>query len=73
MSRRCWSTFPSRSPAPIPRGEALRRCREIEALSLEAIAAARKILYIENQYFDSPKIGDAIEARLRDSDGRKSS
>lgn len=42
--------------------------REIEALFLEQIAAAKKFIYAENQYFTSPKIADAIAARLKEAD-----
>ena len=43
--------------------------QEIKQLYLDAIAAARRSIYIENQYFTSPTIGDAIAARLREPDG----
>ena len=33
------------------------------------IAAARDYIYIENQYFTSEKVGDALEKRLGDPDG----
>lgn len=42
--------------------------REIEALHLDGIGAARRLLYIENQYFASARIGEAIERRLRAPD-----
>jgi phosphatidylserine/phosphatidylglycerophosphate/cardiolipin synthase-like enzyme len=42
--------------------------REIEALFLEQIARAKKFIYAENQYFTSPKIADAIAARLKESE-----
>jgi len=42
---------------------------EIEALYLSIIAAARRSLYIESQYFASRKIAEAIAARLREPDG----
>ncbi|WP_411291122.1 phospholipase D-like domain-containing protein [Sphingorhabdus sp.] len=38
--------------------------REIEHLFLEQIARAKKFIYAENQYFASPKIGDAIARRM---------
>jgi phosphatidylserine/phosphatidylglycerophosphate/cardiolipin synthase-like enzyme/uncharacterized membrane protein YdjX (TVP38/TMEM64 family) len=41
----------------------------IESLYLDMIAAARDYIYIENQYFTSEKVGDALEARLGDPDG----
>jgi phospholipase D1/2 len=43
--------------------------REVENLYLEAIAAARRFLYIENQYLSAWRIGEALAARLRDPDG----
>lgn len=43
--------------------------REVEALNLAAIAAARRIVYLENQYLASREIADALCARLREDDG----
>lgn len=43
--------------------------REVERLFLEEIAAARKSIYIENQYLTGVRIRDAIAARLREPDG----
>ena len=43
--------------------------REIEALDLAAIGAARDVIYLENQYFASRGIAEAIAARLREEDG----
>ncbi|MEO7078691.1 MAG: phospholipase D-like domain-containing protein [Rhodococcus sp. (in: high G+C Gram-positive bacteria)] len=43
--------------------------REIEALDLAAIAAARDVIYLENQYFASRCIAEAIAARLREEHG----
>lgn len=42
---------------------------EIEALYLEAIAAARCSLYIETQYLTAARLTDAIAARLAEPDG----
>ena len=42
--------------------------REIQTLFLEQIAHAKKFIYAENQYFTSPKIADAIAARLKEKD-----
>lgn len=39
--------------------------REIESLYLHAIRAARDYIYLENQYFSSVSIGDALAARLQ--------
>jgi phospholipase D1/2 len=42
--------------------------REIEALYLEAIARARRVLYIESQYFAARRIAEAMAERLRRPD-----
>lgn len=42
---------------------------EIETAKLAIIAAARKSLYIESQYFASRRIAEAIAKRLREPDG----
>ena len=51
-----------------PRGEA-QAVREVEQLYLDMIAAARRTLFIENQYFTAPRIADALEKRLAERDG----
>lgn len=43
--------------------------REVEALNLAAIAAARRTVYVENQYLASRTIVEALAARLREDDG----
>ena len=43
--------------------------REIEALHLESIARAKRLIYLENQYFTSPLIAAALAARLEEEDG----
>jgi phosphatidylserine/phosphatidylglycerophosphate/cardiolipin synthase-like enzyme len=43
--------------------------REVEALDLAAIAAARDVIYLENQYFASRRIAEAIAERLSEDDG----
>ncbi|HEX2825831.1 MAG TPA: VTT domain-containing protein [Burkholderiales bacterium] len=43
--------------------------REIRRLYADAIAAARRSLYLENQYFSSSVVGSALAARLREKDG----
>jgi len=43
--------------------------REIEALFLRQIAAARTNIYAESQYFASRRIAEAIAARLAEKDG----
>ncbi|TYP88957.1 phospholipase D-like domain-containing protein [Blastococcus xanthinilyticus] len=42
---------------------------EIELLWLATIAAARRSLYVESQYFASHRIAEAIASRLREPDG----
>jgi phospholipase D1/2 len=51
-----------------PECEAGNGVREIEQLYLDMIARARRLIYIENQYFTSAKIGDALAARLAEDD-----
>ena len=51
-----------------PRGEAP-GVKEIERLYLDMIRAARDSIYIENQYFTSPRIASALEERLAEPDG----
>ncbi|MEB3982018.1 phospholipase D-like domain-containing protein [Mycobacterium sp. 663a-19] len=43
--------------------------REVEALNLAAIAAARDTIYLENQYLAARRVVDALAARLREDDG----
>jgi phosphatidylserine/phosphatidylglycerophosphate/cardiolipin synthase-like enzyme len=43
--------------------------REVERLHLEAIAEARRCIYMENQYFTSPLIAAALARRLAEPDG----
>jgi phospholipase D1/2 len=43
--------------------------REVERGYLDAIAAARRTIYIENQYFTARRVGAALLARLREADG----
>ncbi|MET3780400.1 hypothetical protein ABIC32_001030 [Brevundimonas sp. 1080] len=43
--------------------------RQGEAATLAAIAAAKTTLYIENQYFTSPVVAEAIAQRLDEADG----
>src|SRR5688572_24691839 len=51
-----------------PRGE-LPAVREVEKLYLDMIAAARRTIYIENQYFTAPRIAAALERRIAEPDG----
>jgi len=43
--------------------------RECEQLYLDAIARARRTIYLENQYFTHPGFSEALAARLRETDG----
>lgn len=43
--------------------------REVEALNLAAIAAARHTIYLENQYLASRRVVEALADRLRERDG----
>jgi phosphatidylserine/phosphatidylglycerophosphate/cardiolipin synthase-like enzyme/uncharacterized membrane protein YdjX (TVP38/TMEM64 family) len=52
-----------------PAWNAQEAVREIEALYLRAIMAARRCIYIENQYFTVVPIAGALAARLTERDG----
>ncbi len=43
--------------------------QEVQQLHLDAIASARRFIYIENQYFTASSLTDALIARLRENDG----
>lgn len=43
--------------------------RECEALFLDSIAAAKKSIYIESQYFTNDRLADALGERLREPHG----
>jgi phosphatidylserine/phosphatidylglycerophosphate/cardiolipin synthase-like enzyme len=53
----------------ISRTDPLVSCREVERLHLDLVAAARRFLYIENQYLTSPLITDALSRRLQEPEG----
>jgi phosphatidylserine/phosphatidylglycerophosphate/cardiolipin synthase-like enzyme len=42
---------------------------ELRNLTLASIAAAREVIYLENQYFTSPVITEALARRLSEPDG----
>ncbi|MGA1796969.1 MAG: VTT domain-containing protein, partial [bacterium] len=43
--------------------------REVKQLYLDAIGAARRFIYIENQYLTSAEIAEALSARLQEAEG----
>jgi phosphatidylserine/phosphatidylglycerophosphate/cardiolipin synthase-like enzyme len=53
----------------LPELDGRREVREVEALNLAAIAAARHTIYLENQYLAARRIVDALAERLREADG----
>lgn len=53
----------------LPELEDRREVREVEALNFAAIAAARDVIYLENQYLASRDLVDALAGRLREDDG----
>jgi phospholipase D1/2 len=46
-----------------------RAAREVEALWTDALAAARRTIYIENQYLTAHVFADALEPRLHEENG----
>jgi phosphatidylserine/phosphatidylglycerophosphate/cardiolipin synthase-like enzyme len=53
----------------MPELDSRREVREVEALNFAAIAAARRTIYLENQYLASRPLVDALAARLCEDDG----
>ena len=53
----------------VPKTDSDPGAREVEQLYLDMIARARRYIYMENQYFTSDKIGDALAKRLAEPDG----
>jgi len=53
----------------LPDPDRRREVREVEALNLAGIAAARHTIYLENQYLAARRLVDALAARLREDDG----
>ena len=43
--------------------------REIEALNIDALRAARQTIYLETQYLTAQSVGDVLAARLEEPDG----
>lgn len=52
---------------PFGMPEASGDCREVLQLTLDAIAAAERLIYVETQYFSSKVVGEALAQRLRSS------
>jgi phosphatidylserine/phosphatidylglycerophosphate/cardiolipin synthase-like enzyme len=53
----------------LPELEYRREVREVEALNLAAIGAARHTIYLENQYLAARRLVGALAARLKEVDG----
>jgi phospholipase D1/2 len=53
----------------LPQDEDQPAVTEVRQLYLDSIAAARRFIYIENQYLSAHCIGEALEARLKTEDG----
>lgn len=53
----------------VPRYEDRHEVREVEKLYLDSIAAARRFIYIENQFLSSHRIATALARRLADPSG----
>jgi phosphatidylserine/phosphatidylglycerophosphate/cardiolipin synthase-like enzyme/uncharacterized membrane protein YdjX (TVP38/TMEM64 family) len=53
----------------LPESETQPAVRECEALFLDSIAAARRSIYIESQYFTNDALGRALAARLQEPNG----
>jgi phospholipase D1/2 len=53
----------------VPESDSSRAVRECEALFLDSIAAAKRTIYIESQYFTNDKLAGALAARLSEPDG----
>jgi len=53
----------------VPKAEGVDEVREIEQLYIDMIAAARRFIYADNQYFASRRIAEALAHRLVEKDG----
>ena len=53
----------------LPEMEGAESAHEIEAMYLDLIASATRTVYLESQYFASPRIARAIAERLAEADG----
>ncbi len=52
-----------------PGYEGREEIREVEALHVQAIRAAQRSIYIENQYLTAARIAEVLAERLREADG----
>jgi len=52
-----------------PPSEGREAVRQIEDLYLDMIMAAKRYIYVENQYFTSESVGEALKARLAQPEG----
>ena len=52
-----------------PKWRHFHEVRETERLHLASIATAKRLIYMENQYFASPIMAEALAARLEQADG----
>jgi phosphatidylserine/phosphatidylglycerophosphate/cardiolipin synthase-like enzyme/uncharacterized membrane protein YdjX (TVP38/TMEM64 family) len=55
--------------AAISRTDPESEIREVERLYLDSIQAARRSIYVENQYLTSTRVGAALEERLKEREG----
>lgn len=53
----------------LPPSDHSRGIREVEALYLDMVRAAKHLIYMENQYFTSQAVGDALAASLAAEEG----
>jgi phosphatidylserine/phosphatidylglycerophosphate/cardiolipin synthase-like enzyme/uncharacterized membrane protein YdjX (TVP38/TMEM64 family) len=53
----------------VPKSETQPAIRECEQLFLDSIAAAKRTIYIESQYFTNDVLSEALAARLREPEG----
>lgn len=53
----------------VPAQPGVLEAREVEALFVDAIRAAREWIYVENQYLTAACVGEALIERLREPDG----
>ncbi len=57
------------APRPYSEAPETKPLRQCEALFIDTIAAARRSIYIESQYFTNAQLADRLAARLQEPDG----